>query len=88
MIWYRFERWPDAAAVREPLTRAATAAAPLMRCSDAAVAAATEQLLNALGDVENTARLQPAMEAFGQAVNAATAPQLSRWARRRAARTA
>ncbi|WP_406490730.1 hypothetical protein OHB06_01380 [Streptomyces sp. NBC_01604] len=75
----------NAAAVREPLTRAA--AAPLMRCSDPAVAAATEQLLNALGDVENTARLEPAMEAFGRAVNAATAPRLSWWARRRAART-
>ncbi|MEW1681740.1 hypothetical protein [Streptomyces sp. NPDC093594] len=41
------------AAVREPLARAATAAAPLMRYSDPAVAAATEQLLNALADVES-----------------------------------
>ncbi|WP_328492497.1 hypothetical protein OHS59_06885 [Streptomyces sp. NBC_00414] len=75
------------AAVREPLTRAATAAAPLMRCSDPAVATATEQLLNALSDVEDTARLEPAMEAFGRAVNAATAPQLSWWARHSAAHT-
>ena len=77
----------SAAAVREPLTRAATAAAPLMRCSDSAVVTATEQLLNALGDVENTARLEAALEAFGRAVNAATALRLSWWARRRAART-
>ncbi|MFD6326907.1 hypothetical protein ACFWOL_29585 [Streptomyces sp. NPDC058442] len=76
----------NAAAVREPLTRAATAAAPLMRCSDPAVVTATEQLLNALTDVENTARLQAALEAFGRAVNAATAPRLSWWARRRAVR--
>ncbi|MFF5922817.1 hypothetical protein ACFY8C_31550 [Streptomyces flavochromogenes] len=75
------------AAVREPLTRAASAAAPLMRSSDPAVVTATEQLLNALSDVENTARLEPALEAFGRAVNAATAPRLSWWARRRAART-
>ncbi|MFD5399307.1 hypothetical protein ACFWJW_34515 [Streptomyces sp. NPDC127097] len=76
----------NAAAVREPLTRAATAAAPLMRCSDPAVVTATEQLLNALTDVANTARLEVALEAFGRAVNAATAPQLSWWARRRAVR--
>ncbi|MEU2900755.1 hypothetical protein ACWC4E_32220 [Streptomyces sp. NPDC001273] len=76
----------SAAAVREPLTRAATAAAPLMRCSDPAVVTATEQLLNALSDVEDTARLETALDAFGRAVNAATAPRLSWWARRRAVR--
>lgn len=75
------------AAVREPLTRAATAAAPLMRCSDSAVVTATEQLLNALGNVEDSVRLEAALGAFGRAVNAATAPPLSWWARRRAART-
>ncbi|MEU3005652.1 hypothetical protein [Streptomyces sp. NPDC007020] len=75
------------AAVREPLTLAATAAAPLMRSSDPTVIAATEQLLNALSDVENTARLEAALETFGRAVNAATAPGLSWWASRRAART-
>ncbi|MCX0241815.1 hypothetical protein [Streptomyces drozdowiczii] len=74
------------AAVREPLTRAATAAAPLMRSSDPAVVTATEQLLNALSDVENTARLEAALEAFGRAVNAATAPQQSWWIRRRGGR--
>ncbi|MER5747091.1 hypothetical protein ABT097_27955 [Streptomyces sp. NPDC002225] len=74
------------AALREPLTRAATAAAPLMRSSDPAVVTATEQLLNALSDVKNTARLEAALEAFGRSVNAATAPRLSWWARRRAAR--
>ncbi|MFD3503897.1 hypothetical protein ACFWWC_26180 [Streptomyces sp. NPDC058642] len=71
------------AAVREPLARAATAAAPLMRCSDPAIVTATEQLLNALADVENTVRLEAALEAFGQAVRAATAPRPSWWARRR-----
>lgn len=74
------------AAVREPLTRAATAAAPLMRCSDPAVVTATEQLLNALSDVEDTARLEAALEAFGRAVSAATAPRLSWWTRRRGGR--
>lgn len=47
-----------AAAVREPLTRVAAAAAPLMRCSASAVVTATEQLLQAAGDVENTALLE------------------------------
>ncbi|CAM5263531.1 hypothetical protein ADL28_15515 [Streptomyces violaceusniger] len=74
------------AAVREPLTRAATAAAPLVRCSDPAVVTATEQLLNALSDVEDTVRMEAALATFGRAVNAATAPPLSWWARRRAAR--
>ena len=53
-----------------------------------AVAAATEQLLGACTDVENAERLEVALEAFGQAVRAATAAPLSWWARRRAARTA
>ncbi|WP_393053002.1 hypothetical protein [Streptomyces sp. LN549] len=75
------------AAVREPLTRAGTAAAPLMRCSDPAVVTATEQLLAALVAVEDTARLEAALEAFGRAVNAATAPQQSWWTRRRGSRT-
>ncbi|MFE1522050.1 hypothetical protein ACFW9I_35510 [[Kitasatospora] papulosa] len=75
------------AAVREPLTRAGTAAAPLMRCSDSAVVTATEHLLAALAAVEDTVRLESALEAFGRAVNAATAPRLSWWARRRATRT-
>jgi hypothetical protein len=48
---------------------------------------AAEQLLNACGDVENTARLETALDAFGQAVRAATAPRLSWWARRRAVQT-
>ncbi|MEU6557317.1 hypothetical protein ABZ915_44935 [Streptomyces sp. NPDC046915] len=73
----------NAAAVREPLTRVAAAAAPLMRSPAPAVASATEQLLNACGDVENTERLEAALEAFGRAVRAATAPRLSWWARRR-----
>ncbi|MER5586551.1 hypothetical protein ABT090_33625 [Streptomyces asoensis] len=75
------------ATLREPLTRAATAAAPLMRCSDPAVVTATEQLLNALGDVEDSVRLEAALGAFGQTINAATAPRPSWWARRRAVRT-
>ncbi|MFE1452723.1 hypothetical protein [Streptomyces olivaceoviridis] len=75
-----------AAAVREPLTRASTAAAPHMRCSDPAVFTATEQLLNALSHVEDTARLEAAHGVFGRAVNAATAPRPSWWARRRAVR--
>lgn len=75
------------AAVREPLTRAGTAAAPLMRYSDPAVVTATEQLLAALAAVEDTVRLEASLGAFGRAVNAATAPRLSWWARRRATRT-
>lgn len=84
LSWDRRASKQNAAAVREPIARVAAAAAPLMRYPHAAVAAATEQLLNACGDVENTERLEAAMEAFGQAVRTATAPRLSWWARRRA----
>ncbi|MFJ3673827.1 hypothetical protein ACIPSE_46035 [Streptomyces sp. NPDC090106] len=86
LSWDRRASKQNAAAVREPLSRAASAAAPLMRSTDAAVAATTEQLLSACGDVENAERLEAALEAFGQAVRAATAPRLSWWVRRRAAR--
>jgi hypothetical protein len=75
------------AAGRDPLTRAVTAAAPLMRCSDPAVVTATEQLLSALSHVDDAARLEAALGALGRAVNAATAPRLSWGIRRRAART-
>lgn len=86
LSWDRRATKQNVAAVREPLARAAAAAAPLMRYPDADVAATTEQLLNACTDIENTERLEAALEAFGQAVRAATAPRLSWWARRRAAR--
>ncbi|MFI1004916.1 hypothetical protein ACIP10_36045 [Streptomyces galbus] len=76
----------NAAALREPLSRAVTAAAPLMHCSDEAVVTTAERLLSALSDVEDTARLEAAMTAFGRAVSAATTPQPSWWARRRASR--
>ncbi|WP_033222724.1 hypothetical protein [Streptomyces virginiae] len=71
------------AAAREPLTRAAIAAAPLTRCSDPAVVTTTGHLLNGLSMVEDTVRLEVALDAFGRAVNAATAPRRSWWARRR-----
>jgi hypothetical protein len=86
LSWDRRATKQTVAAVREPLTRVAAAAAPLMRHPDPAVAAATEQLLNACGDMENTARLETALEAFGQAVRTATAPRPSWCARRRAVR--
>jgi hypothetical protein len=57
-----------------------------MRCSDPTVVTTTEQLLNALSNVEDTAHLEAALEAFGRAVNAATAPRLSWWTRRRGGR--
>ncbi|MFF8902033.1 hypothetical protein ACF082_31655 [Streptomyces lydicus] len=84
LSWERRATKQTVAAVREPLARAAAAAAPLMRYPDPAVAAATEQMLNACGNVENAASLEAALEAFGQAVRAATTPRLSWWARRRA----
>ncbi|MFE0777107.1 hypothetical protein [Streptomyces sp. NPDC058861] len=76
-----------AAALQAPMTRAAAAATPLLRCPDPAVVTATEELLNALQDVEDTVRLEEKLHAFGRAVNAATAPPLSWWRRLRARRT-
>ncbi|USQ85899.1 hypothetical protein NFX46_20480 [Streptomyces phaeoluteigriseus] len=70
------------AALREPLTRAATAAAPLMRSSDPAVATATEQLLNALGDMENTAHLETVGSRRGPAAGCGPSPRDQRRASR------
>ncbi|WP_158086477.1 hypothetical protein [Streptomyces phaeoluteigriseus] len=70
------------AALREPLTRAATAAAPLMRSSDPAVATATEQLLNALGDMENTAHLETVGSRRGPAAGCGPSPRDQRGASR------
>ena len=86
LSWERRASKQSAAALREPLARVAAAAAPLMRYSDPAVAAATEQLVGAWGDVQNVVRLVAALAAFGEAVRPPTAPRLSWWARRRASR--
>ncbi|WP_446044689.1 hypothetical protein [Streptomyces olivaceus] len=61
-------------------------AVPLIRCFDPAVVTATEQLVNPLTDVEATAHIKAALEAFGRAVNDATAPQQSGGTRRRGGR--
>lgn len=63
--------------------RSCAARALLVRWSDPGVITTLKPLLNALPDVEDTA-----LEAFGRTVDAITAPRLSWWARRRAARTA
>ncbi|GHH63453.1 hypothetical protein FHS35_002098 [Streptomyces umbrinus] len=69
------------ATVREPLLLLATAAAPLQRHSDAAVAEATAAVMAAATDIENTAGVAAAVESFGQAVRAALQPPATRWAR-------
>lgn len=75
-----------AAALREPFTRIAAAAAPLLRCPDPALVTATEELMNAAGNLEDTARLEEKLAAFGRAAQAATAPPPTRRERRRARR--
>ncbi|MFD9503036.1 hypothetical protein [Streptomyces sp. NPDC060035] len=80
-LW--FTKQTAVAAVREPLARVA-AAGPLVWSSDPAVVFATEQLLQATAEMENTARLEEALAAFGRAVNTATTPGLYWWARPRA----
>ncbi|MHC3391050.1 hypothetical protein ACLQ2E_16535 [Streptomyces lavendulocolor] len=73
-----------AAALREPFTRIAAAAAPLLRCPDPALVTATEELMNAAGNIEDAARLAEKLAAFGRT---ATAPPAT-WRERRRARRA
>ncbi|MFC7924754.1 hypothetical protein [Streptomyces cinereoruber] len=76
----------QAAALREPFTRIAAAAAPLLRCPDPALVTATEELMNAAGNLEDTARLEEKLAAFGRAARVATTPPPTRRERRRARR--
>ncbi|MEV7373002.1 hypothetical protein AB0O51_19285 [Streptomyces sp. NPDC090301] len=76
-----------AAALREPFIRIATAAAPLLRCSDPAVITATEALVAATRTTEGRARLEEKLAAFGRAARAATTPPPT-WQERRRARRA
>ncbi|MGA5171152.1 MULTISPECIES: hypothetical protein [Streptomyces] len=78
-----------AAALREPFTRIAAAAAPLLRCPAPAPALVTaiEELMTAAGNIEDAARLAEKLAAFGRAARAATAPPAT-WRERRRARRA
>ncbi|MDV9187674.1 hypothetical protein R6L23_05485 [Streptomyces sp. SR27] len=76
-----------AAALRKPFTRMAAASAPLLRCPDPAVVTATEELMSAAGNLEDTSLLEEKIAAFGRAVQAATAPPAT-WRERRRARRA
>ncbi|MGA5559510.1 hypothetical protein [Streptomyces lavendulocolor] len=76
-----------AAALREPFTRIAAAAAPLLRCPAPALVTAIEELMTAAGNIEDAARLAEKLAAFGRAARAATAPPAT-WRERRRARRA
>ncbi|MFE1444330.1 hypothetical protein, partial [Streptomyces sp. NPDC058739] len=65
------------AALRGPLVRVHEAAAPLMHHADQRVVETTNELLTAMGDISNTAGLEAALAAFGQAVRAASEPRPS-----------
>ncbi|MEE1764359.1 hypothetical protein [Streptomyces sp. SP18BB07] len=71
------------AALREPMIRVYAAAAPFQHHEDERVVGTTNELLAAMGDIENTARLEAALESFGQAVAAVAQPRPSLWARLR-----
>ncbi|MFC8493006.1 hypothetical protein ACFUJU_19835 [Streptomyces sp. NPDC057235] len=75
-----------AAALREPFTRIAAAAAPLLCCPDPALVTATEELVNAAGNLKDTARLEEKLAAFGRAARVATTPPSTRRERHRARR--
>ncbi|MFB7609885.1 hypothetical protein [Streptomyces gardneri] len=59
------------------------AAAPLLRHEDPAVAAGAQSVLEAIGDIENDARLDRALRTFNDAVRAALQPRRRSWHRRR-----
>ncbi|MFG3182131.1 hypothetical protein [Streptomyces nigra] len=69
------------AALREPMLRIHAAAASFMHHPDQRVVDTTKELLSATGDISNTARLEAALAAFGQAVALVTEPRPSLWAR-------
>ncbi|MER6109323.1 hypothetical protein [Streptomyces hirsutus] len=71
------------AALREPMLRVNGAAAPLLRHPDERVAETTDELLSAMGDIQNAPRIEAALEAFRQAVVAVAQPQPSWWGRLR-----
>jgi hypothetical protein len=72
------------ARVREPILRLATAAAPLLRHTDASVATAANGLVTAaFAEVENPTRVEAALEAFEGAVRSVLQPSPSVWARLR-----
>ncbi|GHA70695.1 hypothetical protein GCM10010372_82340 [Streptomyces tauricus] len=71
------------AALRGPMVRVHEAAAPFLRHADERVVVTTNELLVAVGGIEDTARLEEALAAFGQVVVAVTEPRASRWARLR-----
>ncbi|MGW4087061.1 hypothetical protein ACWEGS_28915 [Streptomyces sp. NPDC004822] len=71
------------AALREPLVRVHEAAGPFLLHADERVVEATNDLLEAVGDIKDAARLDAALDAFGRAVVAVTEPAPSRWARLR-----
>ncbi|MFD3883318.1 hypothetical protein [Streptomyces microflavus] len=74
-------------ALREPFTRIATAAAPLLRCPAPALVTATQELLSAAESVTDTVRLEEKLEAFGRASLETTTPPPTRRERRRARRS-
>ncbi|MEU1895713.1 hypothetical protein [Streptomyces pristinaespiralis] len=69
------------AALREPVVRVHAAAASFLRHPDERVVETTNELLAAVGDIKNIARLEEALAAFGQAVVAVSEPRPSLWAR-------
>ncbi|MFD7505439.1 hypothetical protein [Streptomyces sp. NPDC059850] len=69
------------AALRAPMIRVHETAAPFLRHADERVVEATNELLEAVGDVKNSARLDAALAAFGRVVVAVAEPRPSRWAR-------
>lgn len=71
------------AALRGPMVRVYEAAAPFLRHPDERVVETTNGLLAAVGDIGDTARLEAALAAFGQAVVAAAEPRASLWVRLR-----
>ncbi|WFB83762.1 MULTISPECIES: hypothetical protein [Streptomyces] len=71
------------AALREPMVRVHETAAPFLRHADERVVQATNELLEAVGDVNDAARVDAALAAFGRVVAAVAEPAPSRWARLR-----
>ncbi|MFE2090678.1 hypothetical protein [Streptomyces sp. NPDC059460] len=86
LVIERSESKAAAARLSPLLTQVAACAAPLVRHPDPDVTATAEELLAAVQHVDDEARLDAALAAFGRAAREATTPPPTLWARIRSRR--
>ncbi|MCZ4607385.1 hypothetical protein O3S80_27205 [Streptomyces sp. Lzd4kr] len=69
------------ASLHAPAVQLGAAATPLMQHQDTRLVEAVEAVMDAIGDIDDRARLEQALSDFGQAARTALRPPPSAWAR-------